>query len=89
MPTLSEQANKAALEAVTADKPQRFTVGGVYKDGKLEGGLTYDRRFANLWGITAYAKAYWHDLPVTVQGATATVSKPEGEVGFEVTKQFK
>lgn len=86
--SLRAQAHKAALETVTAEKPQQFTVGGYYRDGRIEGGITYDRKWANLWGITAYAKAYWHDLPVTVNGATATIHRPTGEAGIEVSKKF-
>lgn len=86
--SLSAQANKAALDAVRSEKPQSFTVGAYYRDGKVEGGLTYDRKLSNLWGLTAYAKAYWHDLPVTVNGATATVNKPTGEAGIELSRKF-
>lgn len=86
--TLREQAHKAALQAVRSERPSQFTVGGYYRDGKVEGGITYDRKLSNLWGITAYAKAYWHDLPVTVSGPTATMHRPSVEAGIEVRKQF-
>ena len=78
--TLSEQANKATIASVKADTPQSFTVGGYFINGKLEGGITYDRKLGNLWGITAYARAYWHDLPVTTH--------PRIEAGVEITRKY-
>jgi hypothetical protein len=80
--TLSEQANKAAIDSVRAEKPQSFTVGGTF-DGKVAtGGVTYDRKWSNLWGITAYAKAYWNDAPVVPTDRFGYV------VGADVTKKF-
>lgn len=82
--TLGEQAHQAAIKSVQTDKPARFTVGGyLSRDGRVVGGITYDRKLTNLWGITAYAKAYWHDQPVRVHGPTI-----EGEAGFELTREF-
>lgn len=68
------------IEQVKAEKPSSFTVGGHYIDGKLVGGITYDRKLSNLWGFTAYARAYWDDLPVT--------TRPKVEAGGEITKTF-
>jgi hypothetical protein len=49
--TLSEQANRAALEAVKTDTPQQFTVGAfIDADGRLRGTATYDRKWSNGWG---------------------------------------
>lgn len=81
--TLSEQANKAALDLVRAEKPQSFTVGGQFVDGKLRGGLTYDRKFSNGWGLTAYARAWWDDATVSTH-----TKKPTIEAGSEITKRF-
>lgn len=81
--TLSEQANKAALEQVKAEKPSQFTVGGHYDGKRVVGGLTYDRKLSNLWGISAYARAYWDDLPVTTH-----TRKPKVEAGVELVKKF-
>ena len=79
--SLSEQANKAALKSVT---PSQFTVGGYRtRDGRISGGITYDRKWSNGWGAVAYARAYWHDLPVTTHGPSI-----EGEAGFEIRRQF-
>lgn len=81
--TLREQAHQAALEAVRKEKPSSFTVGGHFRDGKIVGGLTYDRKLANLWGITAYARAYWEDLPVSTH-----TKRPKIEAGAELKKTF-
>lgn len=81
---LSEQAHKATIDSVKRDKPSQFTVGGYRsRDGRIVGGITYDRKFSNLWGFTAYARAYWNDLPVTTHANTI-----EGEAGFEMHRQF-
>ena len=82
--SLAEQANKAAINAVKVETPSQFTVGGSRRsDGTIVGGVTVDRKWSNGWGLTAYARAYWNDQPVTPQR-----SKVEGEAGFEVTKKF-
>lgn len=84
MPTISEQANKAAIEAVRSDKPSSFTVGGVLTaDGRVSGGVTYDRKLSNAFGLTAYVRAYWNDLPVVVHSPA-----PKIEAGFELSKKF-
>jgi len=66
--TLSEQANKSMIDSVRAEKADSFRVGGnvIRSEGKLrvEGGVSYDRKITNLFGLTAYAKAYWNDQPI-------------------------
>lgn len=57
-------------------KPQAFTVGGHFDGKTVTGGVTYARTWANGWGATAYAKAWWSDQPVTVSA------------GVEVTKKW-
>ena len=83
MPTLTDQANRAALKAVQAEKPSQFTVGGSFDGKKLRGGVTYDRTWANGWGLTAYARAWWDDLPVSVGRKTLQTA-----VGVEAVKRF-
>lgn len=83
MPTLSEQANKAALDQVRAEKPQSFTVGGRFDGKKIVGGITYDRRWSNGWGLTAYARAWWDDATVTTH-----TRRPKVEAGGELVKRF-
>lgn len=79
--TIRESADKAALEAVRAEKAQRFTVGGsLAADGSIVGGVTYNRTWRSGWGLTAYARAYWNDLPVVVHAVRPT----KLEAGFEV-----
>lgn len=84
--SLTEQANKAALETVKSEKPSQFTVGGNYdfRTRTVEGGVTYDRRWLNGWGATAYAKAWWQNQPVTTVGE----SKSSLKVGGEIVKTF-
>lgn len=82
--SLSEQAHKAAIAKVKAEAPSQFTVGGALtRDGRVVGGVTYDRKFSNLWGLTAYARAYWHDQPVSTHGRSI-----EGEAGFVLHRKF-
>lgn len=79
--SLLEQAKKAALEDVRKEKPSAFTVGGYVDDkGRVIAAVTYDRKLSNLWGLTAYAKAYWNDVSVTAHPAT--------EAGVELTRKF-
>ena len=81
-PTLSEQANQDMIATVKAEKPQSFTVGGTFDGKRASGGISYNRAWSNLWGITAYAKAYWHDQPVV------PTDKYGYAVGVDVTKKF-
>lgn len=58
----------SGLKQVREDKPSSFTVGGLATrvDGRtrIEGGATYDRKWSNGLGLTAFAKAYWNDQPI-------------------------
>lgn len=81
MPTLTEQAHKAALDQIKAEKPSQFTVGGYWDGQRLVGGITYDRKWSNVWGLTAYIKAYWDDLPVATDAPRLTA-------GVELTRKF-
>lgn len=79
---LSDAAHKATIDSVKAEKPSRFTVGG-WTDGRYaEGGVTFNRKWSNLWGFTAYAKAYWNDQPVI------PTDRFGGVVGFDLEKKF-
>ena len=78
--SLLDQANQAALTAVRADKPQSFTVGGSFDGTTLQGGITYDRKWSNGWGATAYLRAWWDDLPVT--------ANPKIAIGAELVRKF-
>lgn len=71
--------NAAELERLHTAKPSQFTVGGRFEDGKLVGGITYDRKLSNLWGVTAYARAYWDDARVIPHNAS---------MGAEISRKF-
>ena len=78
--SLLERANAAAVAQVAKDKPQQFTIGGT-TDGTGAGvSITYDRKWSNGWGATAYARAWWDDLAVTPH--------PKLSAGAEVRKIF-
>ncbi len=78
--SLLQQANEAAVTQVQAEKPQQFTVSGL-TDGKgAIAMITYDRKWTNGWGLTAYARAWWDDLAVTPH--------PKFGAGGEVSKKF-
>lgn len=81
--SLLEQANKAALASVKAEKPHSFTVGGYYDGKRISGGITYDRKFSNGYGLTAYARAWWEDATVSTH-----TPKPKIEAGAEFSKKF-
>jgi len=78
--TLSEQAKAMVV-------PHSFRVGAtLVKEGdgvRAEGGISYDRTAKNLWGVSAYAKAYWEDKPLV------PVDKFGYVIGFDVKKEFK
>lgn len=79
--SLRDQADKEAIDQIRADKPAQFTVGAyIDADGKLRGITTYDRKWTNGWGATAYMRAWWDDLSVTAH--------PKLEAGVEVVKRF-
>lgn len=86
--TILEAATEEALKDIRERKANSFTVGGEIKDGKLVGGLTYQRTLTNGWGATAYLRAWWEDLPVSVGRTSITVHAPKVEAGAEFTKQF-
>lgn len=79
MSTLTEQA----LAQVRTAKPQSFTVGGTWDGQKLQGGLTYDRTWRNGWGLTAYARAWYEDAPVSTH-----TKRLKTEAGVEAVKKF-
>jgi len=83
MPNILEAATEETLKQIRDRKPSSFTVGGQIKDGRLVGGVSYDRTWKNGWGLTAFAHAYWLDLPVSVGRAKPTVA-----AGFEAVKKF-
>lgn len=80
--SLLDQANQAALAQVKKDTPQSFTVGAAYDGTTVSGGLTYDRKWSNGWGATAYAKAWWNDSAVLPQDQHGAV------MGVEAVKKF-
>ena len=82
MPTLTDQANRAALKAVQAEKPQSFRVGGVWDGRTVTGGISFDRAWRNGLGLTAYLRAWYNDAPITPQAKTGVV------VGFEAVKKL-
>lgn len=78
---MSTSLTEQALAKVRAEKPQQFTVGGALTaDGRVSAVTTYDRKWSNGWGATAYLRAWWDDLPVTPH--------PKFEAGVEVVKRF-
>lgn len=81
--TLSEQAHKAAIAQVQAEKPSSFTVGGHWDGKKLQGGVTFSRDWRNGFGLTAYLYAYWNDLPISTY-----TPKTNMVTGFEASKKF-
>lgn len=81
-PSILDTGNEAILEAVKKEKPSKFTVGGSFNGKQASGGLTYDRKWANGWGATAYAKAYWNQKPIVPTDTFGYV------VGGELSKEF-
>lgn len=88
MPSILETGEKVTIDAVKTSVPSKFTVGGYIKDGKIVGGVTYDRKLSNGWGLTAFARAWWDDLPVTAHDGTFTVHAGHVEAGIEASKTF-
>ena len=80
--TLSEQANKAAIDQVKAKAPASFTVGASYDGKVVSGGLTIDRKWSNGFGLTAYARAWWNDQAVLPQDKHGVVVGAEGTYKF-------
>ena len=81
--SLLDDANKAALDQVRAEKPQSFTVGGSFDGKKLQGGVTFQRTWANGLGLTAYLYAYWNDLTISTH-----TKRPNVAAGVEAVKRF-
>lgn len=81
---ISQSANKIALDQVRVDKPSSFTVGATADilAKKADATISYDRRWANGWGATAYIKAWWNDQAVIPR------DKFGGVVGGELSKKF-
>lgn len=80
--SLAAQAHKAAIEQVKSEKATSFTVGASYNGAVITGGVSYDRKWTNGWGLTAYAKAWWNDQAVLPQDKSGIV------VGAEAVKKF-
>lgn len=80
--SLTDQANKKIIDDLKAAKPNQFTVGGHYQDGKIIGGAQYNRTWKNGWGATAYARAWWDDKAVTPQAKSGAVIGAEGVYKF-------
>lgn len=80
MSTLTQQAHDAAVKQVKAEKPEQFTIGGFLAGDGITASITYDRKWSNGWGATAYLRAWWDDLPVTPH--------PKLTGGVEVSKKF-
>jgi hypothetical protein len=75
---ISESGKRHAEEVakVQAEKPSSFTVGA-FVDGRTVGGqLSFDRKWSNGWGLTAYARAWWNDA------AVIPVATPAPKGGF-------
>jgi len=83
-PTLTEQAEALAKELATVkqDAPARFVVGGRIEGRKVTGGISFDRRWQNGWGATAYARAFWDDQPILPVDRFGYI------IGGEITKKF-
>lgn len=86
--SLVDQANRAAIDDVKQRTPNSFTVGGRFDGKRIVGGVSYDRTLANGWGLTAYARAWWDDLPVSVGMKAVAINRPQGEIGVEAVKKF-
>jgi len=83
-PASLEAAAKKELETVKAEKPSQFTVGGHYDHATrtVTGGITYDRKLSNGFGLTAYAHAYWTDQPIYAQNKFGFVIGGQGVYTF-------
>lgn len=79
--TLAEQGD-AAVAKILAAKPSKFTVGA-HSDGKgVVASTSYDRKWSNGWGATAYAKAWWNDASVTPGRTSGAMIGAEGSYEF-------
>lgn len=77
-----DETRRQEIEKMKTEKPSQFSVGGSFDGNKAEGGITYDRKLSNLWGFTAYAKAYWYDQPVIPTDKSGYI------IGGDLTKKF-
>lgn len=73
---------ESGLREVRAEAPSQFRVGAHFDGQRATGGVSYDRKWSNLWGVTAYAKAYWNDQPVVPTDRFGYV------IGAEVVRRF-
>ncbi len=80
--SLSEQADREAIEQIKRDRPSSFTVHVATDGHSGEGGITFDRHWSNGWGATAYLKGWWHDAAVIPRASSGAV------IGIEGTKKF-
>lgn len=76
--------SKKELDKVKTDAPSQFVVGATFDGHRAVGGVSYERKWSNGWGATAYAKAWWMDASVTPVGG----SQLGGVVGVEAVKSF-
>jgi len=81
-PEKLEAAADKELAKVKAETPSQFRVGGTWNGKTATGGISYDRKWSNLWGVTAYAKAYWNDQPIVPTDKFGYV------IGADVVKKF-
>ena len=84
-PTILEQgkAHATELAKVKTEAPARFVVGGVVEGRRVTGGISYERKITNLWGVTAYARAWYDDAPLVPTDKYGYV------LGFESVTEFK
>lgn len=80
----SGDRHAAELARVQAARPSSFTVGA-YVDWRRKVVLeaTYDRRLTNLWGLTAYARAWWNDAGVTPNPTAGAAAGIESRYEFK------
>jgi len=80
--SLKDQANQAAIDQVKAEKPSSFTIGAHYDGQRVDGGISYDRKWSNGFGATAYLKAWWNDQAVLPRDKKGLVVGGEGVYKF-------
>lgn len=83
-PTLKEQADKHAtdLAKVKTETPSKFVVGGTWDGHKVQGGISYDRKWYNGFGATAYLRAWYDDKPIIPVEKAGFVIGGEGTYTF-------
>jgi hypothetical protein len=83
-PAKLEEASEKELAKVKAEKPNSFTVGA-HADilaRKGEATISYDRRWYNGWGATAYIKGWYNDTAVVPQAKRGVTIGGEGSYKF-------